>query len=133
MGVEQTLKVSASGQDYIFTENPDVVAYLSRLYPRLTFETSLSLSSWPKYRNLHTLSVGYPYSLDVKFNHPQVANAILESLLDFMDAVQEDMYRIINHTSAKVILSRIDVGTYLDPISMKSKIFAHLRAVFIPE
>lgn len=126
-----TLKLSHGGSDYQFTENEQVLGYLKQLYPSLEFEVALSLSDWARYRNLHTLSVEYPYALDIQFNNPNVSGAVFDSLLNFLDSVIADMYQNGIKRST-VVLSRIDVGTFVDPIALKSKVFAHLRAVFVP-
>lgn len=130
--MQSTLALNVGGESYIFSENAGALDYVKRLYPSMKFESSLSLSNWTAQRNLHQLKVEYPYALDIKFNHPAVSGAVLDAFLNFLDSVQEDMYRN-GIKSTTVVLSRIDVGTHVDNIIMKSKVYANLRAVFVPD
>lgn len=126
----ERLNVGASGTDYYFTENENLLKYLQDLYPQFSFEATLSLSAFPQ-RNLHQLDVSTPVSANGGIDALVVEDAIVEGLLNFLDRAREDMHRN-GVKSAKVHLSRISIGKQTDALSLKTQLYAHLRACFIP-
>lgn len=127
----EALKIGASGTDYYFTENEEFVRYLQELYPRFKFEATLSLSAFHQ-RNLHQLDVRTPSAPNLTYDCLPVQDAVVEGVLNFLDKTHEEMCRS-GIKSAKVHLNRISLGTNTDAIALKTVMYAHLRAVFIPE
>lgn len=127
----EALKIGTGGTDYYFAENEEFVRYLQELYPRFKFEVSLSLSAFPQ-RNLHQLVVTSPNGPNLTYASLPVQDAMVEGLLNFLDKTHEEMHRS-GIKSAKVHLSRISLGTNTDTLDLKTKLYAHLRACFIPE
>ncbi len=125
------LKIGAGGTDYFFTENEQLVEFLQDLYPRFKFQVSLSLSSFPQ-RNLHQLEVATPSGPNLTYDSLPVQDAVVDALLSFLDKTHEDM-RNRGIKSATVHLSRINLGANTDSVTLKTKMYAHLRAYFIPD
>lgn len=125
------LKIGVDGTDYYFTENQHLVTFLQKLYPSFKFHATLSLSPFPQ-RNLHQLEVVTPSDKNITYDSLPVQDALVEGLLCFLDKTHEDMHsRGIK--SATVHLSRINIGANTDSITLKTKMYAHLRACFIPD
>ncbi len=127
----EALKIGVSGTEYYFTENEQLVNFLQDLYPRFKFQATLSLSAFPQ-RNLHQLEVSTPTGSNLTYDSLPVQDAIVEGLLNFLDKTHEEMYHR-GIKSATVHLSRISMGSNTDSLSLKSKLYAHLRACFIQE
>lgn len=125
------LKIGVGGTDYFFTENEQLVDFLQQLYPRFNFQATLSLSPFPQ-RNLHQLEVITPSGQNLTYDSLPVQDAIVEGLLGFLDKTHEDMHRR-GIKSATVHLSRINLGANTDSITLKTKMYAHLLACFIPD
>lgn len=124
------LKIGVGGTDYYFNENEQLVEFLKDLYPRFKFQATLSLSPFPQ-RNLHQLDVATPSGPNLTYDSLPVQDAIVEGLLSFLDKTHEDMQNR-GIKSATVYLSRIDLGANTDSVALKTKMYAHLRACFIP-
>lgn len=127
----EPLKIGASGHEYVFTENPQLVEYLQGLYPKMKFEVTLSLTPFPQVRNLHQIPVTAVLTEGLTYDSIQMQDMVLDSLLNFLDSVQEQMHRQGIQTST-VHLSRITLGTTVDSIALKNTVYAHLRACFLP-
>lgn len=127
----EALKIGAGGTDYYFTENEQFVSFLQDLYPRFKFQATLSLSAFPQ-RNLHQLEVSTPSGPNLTYDSLPVQDAIVEGLLNFLDKTHEDMHRR-GIKSATVHLSRINIGSNTDSLALQTRLFAHLRACFIPD
>ena len=127
----EPLKIGASGHEYVFTENLHLVEYLQSLYPNLKFEATLSLTGFPQARNLHQMPVKAVLSEGMTYDSRQVQDIAVESLLNFLDGVQEQMHQQ-GIKSSTVHLSRITLGTVVDAVALKNTMYAHLRACFIP-
>ncbi|BBA65578.1 predicted ORF [Xanthomonas phage XacN1] len=125
------LKIGVGGTDYYFNENEQLVEFLQDLYPRFKFQATLSLSPFPQ-RNLHQLEVVTPTGPNLTYDSLPVQDAIVEGLLGFLDKTHEDMHRR-GIKSATVHLSRINLGASTDSFSLKTRMYAHLRACFIPD
>lgn len=129
MANSNQLQIGASGTEYFFAENEDLVKWLEGLYPRLSFQTSLSLSNWPQSRNLHVLPVTCPITEGLTYDSVTVQSSLVNALLKFLDSVVQSM----TTNKAYVYLSRIETGSSVNPKSLKTELYGHLRAVFIQE
>ena len=125
------LKIGYSGNEYLFNENEELMDYLRDIFPELKFEATLSLVSFHQ-RNLHQLTVITPPGTNLTYTSPSVQNSMITGLVSFLEHAVEDMQRN-KVPSATVHLSRIELGTFVNPTTLKSSLYAHLRACFVQD
>jgi hypothetical protein len=125
------LKIGIDGTDYYFSENPQLIEFLNDLYPRFKFQSTLSLTNFSQQNN-HSLDITTPTASNLTYDCLAVQDAMVNSLLDYLDKIHEEMHR---HSikSATVHLSRISLSSNTDSLSLKTKLTANLRACFVPD
>ncbi len=128
-----TLKIGASGTDFYFTENEELVNDLKRRYPNMEFHTTLSAAQWNQARNLHALKLkSIPLQEGLMYDSGVVKNAVLDALYDHMDSIAELQYRN-GIKRSDVYLNRIEVGSHVSSVTLKTELYANLRAVYIKQ
>lgn len=125
------LNVGYSGCEYFFSENEELVAYLKDIFPELKFKVTLSLVDFHQ-RNLHQLDVITPPGQNLTFTSPSVQNTMVTGLVGLIENAINDM-RTNGISSATVYLNRIELGTFVNPTTLKTSLYAHLRACFIAD
>lgn len=129
------LNIGVDENEIYFTENEELVEYLRKYYPNLTFKVTLSLSDLP-HKNLHSIEVQNPPLI---LNHglfdptdAQTQAAIIDGLMNLLDNTVAEM-AANKIKSATVHLSRISIGVVTHPIALKRTLYANLRACFIKD
>lgn len=125
------INVGVDPSEIYFSENEEFLNYLRKLYPNITFHSTLVLSEFHG-KTCHTLPVSTPVIGEYNPYDTRVHDSIVSGVIEFLDKVSEEMYRMgIRHSTAH--MSRINFGSKINPIALKPILYANLNAYFSKE
>lgn len=126
------LQIGISGNEYVFTENPELVEYLQKRYPMLKLEATLSLSAYAGMNTIHPLEVSCYIREGLTYDSIPVQDSVVDAVVDYLDKVVHSMYRA-GITGATVYMSRIELAAKTSATSLKTELDGKLRAVFVQD